>query len=65
MCIFAESVALNKLADPSKWLRCDGSAKLKNSYPELYEVCRDAFGPETDTTFTIPIMNNTIVRARQ
>lgn len=39
---------------PPGYLWCDGSAKLIDFYPALYEVCGSIYAPETATDFYLP-----------
>jgi len=41
-------------AAPAGWLKCDGTAVLKATYPALYAVIGNRYGTGTDTTFLLP-----------
>ncbi len=41
-------------AIPAKWLACDGSSKLRASYPELFAVIGTVWGSVDGTHFTLP-----------
>lgn len=39
---------------PYGYLLCQGQKVSKITYPELYAICGNTFGPETSTEFTLP-----------
>ena len=42
------------LTPPKGYLLCQGQLVSKSTYPELYNICGDTFGPSTETEFYLP-----------
>ena len=46
---------------PTGWFLCDGSTKVKATYPALYAAIGDAFGSDT-LTFNVPDLRGEFIR---
>ena len=49
---------------PAGWLICNGQQLAKDDYPELYDICDQAYGfvMTPDTSFRVPDLRNAFVR---